>query len=159
MQCTVCPARRKAIREWRKLQGSRQNSSGSISSSSFIDTQTLADMAAAMMKSALLARPTVARVSDRSGVHARLVAPTHCQPYCPQPHSSLPKLCSGLSAGAEGEIDVQGNAQVARAAIEFYGPDRAKFLGPFSEVSQPSYQPAGNPHWHWWPGCITDGQC
>lgn len=28
-----------------------------------------------------------------------------------------------------GCIDVQGNKQVTRAAVEFYGPERAKFLG------------------------------
>ncbi|KAK9833188.1 hypothetical protein WJX74_009598 [Apatococcus lobatus] len=33
----------------------------------------------------------------------------------------------------------QGNRQVTRAAVEWYGPDRAKFLGPFSEESTPSY--------------------
>jgi hypothetical protein len=33
----------------------------------------------------------------------------------------------------------KGNRQVTRAAIEFYGPDRAKFLGPFSEDYTPSY--------------------
>jgi light-harvesting complex II chlorophyll a/b binding protein 2 len=33
----------------------------------------------------------------------------------------------------------QGSRQVTRAAIEFYGPDRAKFLGPFSEDATPSY--------------------
>jgi len=33
----------------------------------------------------------------------------------------------------------KGNRQVTKAAIEFYGPDRAKFLGPFSEDYTPSY--------------------
>lgn len=33
---------------------------------------------------------------------------------------------------------VQGTRQVTRAAVDFYGPDRAKFLGPFS-IDTPSY--------------------
>jgi hypothetical protein len=33
----------------------------------------------------------------------------------------------------------QGSRQVTRASVEFYGPDRAKWLGPFSEGSVPSY--------------------
>ncbi len=39
--------------------------------------------------------------------------------------------------GAPGRA--QGTRQVTRAAVEFYGPDRAKWLGPLSEGSVPSY--------------------
>lgn len=34
---------------------------------------------------------------------------------------------------------LQGTRQVTRAAVEFYGPNRAKWLGPFSEGDVPSY--------------------
>jgi light-harvesting complex II chlorophyll a/b binding protein 2 len=33
----------------------------------------------------------------------------------------------------------RATAQVSRAAVEFYGPDRAKFLGPFTDGDTPSY--------------------
>jgi hypothetical protein len=33
----------------------------------------------------------------------------------------------------------QGNRQVTRAAVEFYGPNRAKFLGEFSDGAVPDY--------------------
>jgi light-harvesting complex II chlorophyll a/b binding protein 2 len=38
-----------------------------------------------------------------------------------------------------GQVSTRGSRQVTRAAVEFYGPDRAKWLGPFSEGSVPSY--------------------
>ncbi|WP_461384554.1 chlorophyll a/b-binding protein [Devosia indica] len=34
---------------------------------------------------------------------------------------------------------MQSNKQVTRAAIEFYGPDRALWLGPYSDGAVPSY--------------------
>jgi hypothetical protein len=34
---------------------------------------------------------------------------------------------------------VRGSRQVTRASVEFYGPDRAKWLGPFSDGAVPSY--------------------
>jgi hypothetical protein len=37
------------------------------------------------------------------------------------------------------KVSTRGSRQVTRAAVEFYGPDRAKFLGPFSEGNTPSY--------------------
>jgi len=47
------------------------------------------------------------------------------------------KVASGAVAGvARPRV---GSRQVARAAIEWYGPDRPKFLGPFSEGDTPSY--------------------
>lgn len=33
----------------------------------------------------------------------------------------------------------KGTRQVTRAAVEFYGPERAKWLGPFSENATPDY--------------------
>ncbi|DBB07917.1 TPA: hypothetical protein ACH3X3_009303 [Trebouxia sp. C0006] len=36
-------------------------------------------------------------------------------------------------------VSGRGTRQITRASIEFYGPDRAKFLGPFSESNTPEY--------------------
>jgi len=42
----------------------------------------------------------------------------------------------GLNGAA---VARRGARQTTRAAVEFYGPDRAKWLGPFSEGNVPSY--------------------
>jgi len=36
-------------------------------------------------------------------------------------------------------VSTKGSKQVTQAAVEWYGPDRAKWLGPLSEGSTPSY--------------------
>jgi light-harvesting complex II chlorophyll a/b binding protein 1 len=36
-------------------------------------------------------------------------------------------------------VCLQGSRQVTRAAVEFYGPDRTKWLGPFSDNAVPDY--------------------
>ena len=43
----------------------------------------------------------------------------------------------------------QGSRQVTRASVEFYGPDRAKWLGPFSEGNTPSYLKGEYPGESW----------
>ncbi|KAK9807994.1 hypothetical protein WJX73_001147 [Symbiochloris irregularis] len=51
----------------------------------------------------------------------------------------LNKSLVGTSLKTAVPASGRGTRQVTRAAIEFYGPDRAKFLGPFSEDYTPSY--------------------
>ncbi|KAF5841543.1 chlorophyll a/b-binding protein domain-containing protein [Dunaliella salina] len=46
---------------------------------------------------------------------------------------------SGLKALNVRQTRQQRMTTVPRAAVEFYGPDRAKFLGPFSENDTPEY--------------------
>jgi len=51
-------------------------------------------------------------------------------------------LASKVSSGSRVALRSsrpQGNRQVSHAAVEFYGPDRVKWLGPFSENAVPSY--------------------
>jgi len=46
---------------------------------------------------------------------------------------------AGASLKAGVTTVAKGNKQTTRAAIEFYGPDRAKWLGPLSEGATPDY--------------------
>jgi len=46
---------------------------------------------------------------------------------------------AGASLKAATTTIAKGNKQTTRAAIEFYGPDRAKWLGPLSEGATPDY--------------------
>jgi len=49
-------------------------------------------------------------------------------------------MSSALAARTSLRAAVQARKSVrANAAVEFYGPDRAKFLGPFSEDATPAY--------------------
>jgi hypothetical protein len=48
-------------------------------------------------------------------------------------------MATAFSRVALGASVTRGSRQVTKAAVEFYGPDRALFLGPFSEGATPSY--------------------
>ena len=43
------------------------------------------------------------------------------------------------TVAGQSAVSTRGSKQVTRAAVEFYGPDRAKWLGPLSDNSTPSY--------------------
>jgi hypothetical protein len=51
----------------------------------------------------------------------------------------MSKAFTGASLRSAVPTKGQGNRQVTRAAVEWYGPDRAKFLGPFTDTIVPSY--------------------
>ncbi|DBA74141.1 hypothetical protein WJX77_004292 [Trebouxia sp. C0004] len=51
--------------------------------------------------------------------------------------TQMSKTFLGASIKSAVPVQGKGNKQVTRAAVEFYGPDRAKFLGPFT--SPPPY--------------------
>lgn len=64
-----------------------------------------------------------------------------CNPSCLR---LLPRLLPPIWLQVTGLLTgccppTQGNRHVTKAAVEFYGPDRAKWLGPLSEGSIPSY--------------------
>ncbi len=64
--------------------------------------------------------PALQGPRSASTPHLRLIAPPGKTPSCVA-------------------LALQATRQVTRASVEFYGPDRAKFLGPFSEGVTPSY--------------------
>jgi len=48
-------------------------------------------------------------------------------------------VSSFAGASLRAAVGSKANKQTTKAAIEFYGPDRAKWLGPLSEGSTPDY--------------------